>query len=202
MINMLLKRRMENKKKNKKGFTLVELIVVLVIIAILAAVLVPTVSGYIGRAKKTAAQSALKNVITAASSAGTDIIAANSSVKSSDKDIFKTYIEEVGGSDILSGVKDIVLDPATGTVIYASYSDGTYSSTYYYDQSGNYVYKNEKAATPSVNPPSVIKPASNGSANTAYVPSAATYAKFTVTESNNAYTVTGADIVVTVANGT
>lgn len=57
MINTLLKRRMENTKKNKKGFTLVELIVVLVIIAILAAVLIPTMSGYIKRANKTAAQS-------------------------------------------------------------------------------------------------------------------------------------------------
>jgi prepilin-type N-terminal cleavage/methylation domain-containing protein len=199
MINVLLKRRMENKKKNKKGFTLVELIVVLVIIAILAAVLVPTVSGYIGRAKKTAAQSALKNVITAASSAGTDIIASNSSVTKGDSDTFKTYIEEVGGSDILSGVKDIVLDPATGTVIYASYSDGTYSSTYYYDQSGNYVYKNVKSATPSPEVPSVIKPSSGGSADTAYVPSAATYAKFTAAKSGDAYTVTGADIVVAAA---
>ncbi len=38
-------------KKNNKGFTLVELIVVLVILAILAAILVPTLLGYIDRAK-------------------------------------------------------------------------------------------------------------------------------------------------------
>ena len=40
------------KKMNNKGFTLVELIVVLVILAILAAILVPTLLGYIDRAKK------------------------------------------------------------------------------------------------------------------------------------------------------
>ena len=40
------------KKMNNKGFTLVELIVVLVILAILAAILVPTLMGYIDRAKK------------------------------------------------------------------------------------------------------------------------------------------------------
>lgn len=34
-------------KKNKKGFTLIELVVVLVIIAILAAITVPVVTGYI-----------------------------------------------------------------------------------------------------------------------------------------------------------
>ena len=38
-------------KKNNKGFTLVELIVVLVILAILAAILVPTLLGYINRAR-------------------------------------------------------------------------------------------------------------------------------------------------------
>lgn len=37
----------------KRGFTLVELMAVVAIIAILAVVLVPTVSGYIKRAKKT-----------------------------------------------------------------------------------------------------------------------------------------------------
>ena len=38
-------------KKNNKGFTLVELIVVLVILAILAAILVPTLLGYIDKAR-------------------------------------------------------------------------------------------------------------------------------------------------------
>ena len=38
--------------KKKRGFTLVELIVVLVILAILAALLVPALTGYIDKAKK------------------------------------------------------------------------------------------------------------------------------------------------------
>ena len=41
-----------NKKGNKKGFTLVEIIVVLVILAILAAIAVPSVLGYVERAKE------------------------------------------------------------------------------------------------------------------------------------------------------
>ena len=40
------------KKKNRKGFSLVELIVVLVIMAILAAALVPTLIGYISKTKE------------------------------------------------------------------------------------------------------------------------------------------------------
>ena len=38
-------------RKNKKGFTLVEVIVVLVILAILAAIMVPSMTGWIDKAK-------------------------------------------------------------------------------------------------------------------------------------------------------
>lgn len=66
-------------KKKKKGFTLIELMAVIAIIAILAAVLVPTVTGYINRSKKTAIVSQVRNVITAvetnnATATGEDII--------------------------------------------------------------------------------------------------------------------------------
>ncbi|MHB1315053.1 MAG: prepilin-type N-terminal cleavage/methylation domain-containing protein [Christensenellales bacterium] len=42
---------MKKIRKNKKGFTLVEIIIVIAIIAILAAILIPTMSGYITAAE-------------------------------------------------------------------------------------------------------------------------------------------------------
>lgn len=57
---------MKNLKKNKKGFTLIEMIVVIVIIAILAAIAVPAVMKYIDEARET-------KLITHASSAKTSL---------------------------------------------------------------------------------------------------------------------------------
>ena len=53
------------KKTRKKGFTIVELVIVIAVIAILAAVLIPTFSGVIENAKKSAALSDAKNAMTA-----------------------------------------------------------------------------------------------------------------------------------------
>lgn len=42
-------------KRKKKGFTLIEVIIVLIILGVLIALVVPQVSGYISKAKETAA---------------------------------------------------------------------------------------------------------------------------------------------------
>lgn len=49
------------KRNNKKGFTIVELVIVIAVIAILAAVLIPTFSGVVEKANKSAAMQAAKN---------------------------------------------------------------------------------------------------------------------------------------------
>lgn len=51
MKERLQKKFKELQKKDKKGFTLIELIVVLVILGIVLAITVPTITGYIDEAK-------------------------------------------------------------------------------------------------------------------------------------------------------
>jgi len=55
----------KTKRKNVKGFTLVELIVVMIILAILAALLVPSMTGYIDKANNNAAIVEARQVLVA-----------------------------------------------------------------------------------------------------------------------------------------
>ena len=57
------------RNNRKRGFTLVELIVVLVILAVLAALLVPSLTGYIDKAKKKAVIKEARDVWTASQAA-------------------------------------------------------------------------------------------------------------------------------------
>ena len=62
-----MKNAMQRRKKhNKTGFTLVELLVVLVILAILAAAIIPSMMGFIDRAKKESIAAEQRSVLLAA----------------------------------------------------------------------------------------------------------------------------------------
>jgi type IV pilus assembly protein PilA len=62
----------QNRMKDDKGFTLIELMVVVLIIAILIAIAIPTFLGLRKRAQDRAAQSDLRNALTAAKAFYTD----------------------------------------------------------------------------------------------------------------------------------
>lgn len=67
---------MKKKKKNRKGFSLVELIVVLVIMAILAAALVPTLIGYIKQTRQSNAKNEASSCVSAAQTIASSAYAA------------------------------------------------------------------------------------------------------------------------------
>ena len=108
-----------NKKKNNKGFTLVELVIVVAILAILVGILAPQYTKYVEKSRKAADTSNLENLVTVfktAASDSTDKIKAGtyeitisdskttiepqaSSTGASDKAALKTVFDEFAGND-------------------------------------------------------------------------------------------------------
>ena len=62
----------DRKKKDNKGFTLVELVIVVAILAILVGLLAPQYTKYVEKSRKAADASNLENMVTAFKTAGTE----------------------------------------------------------------------------------------------------------------------------------
>lgn len=127
--------KLRNKRKEKKGFTLLELIIVIAIIAILLALLVPNLTQFLGSAKKTSVNANAKTVYTGAASWASDLAADNVKITA-------------GTITITNGTADVskVVTEGTGTNYKGDlqdYINGTSikNATIYIDVTGDYAIK-------------------------------------------------------------
>ncbi len=121
---------MENKKnlkkRNKKGFTLIELVVVIAILGILAAILIPVIGGFIARAQTAANQANAKNLYNSVAMALAvgDTVATSPTTSAAGAELpdeVKAMFGEVPATDTWSFVV------TSGTIVSATYNGETYS---------------------------------------------------------------------------
>ena len=130
MLHKLMRRRQEN----EKGFTLIELMVVVLIIAILIAIAIPTFLGARTRANNRAAQSSLRNALTAAKTLFTDnntYVGANSAALQGVEPSL-TFVDTGTAS---TGPKVVSVNPASATQWVAAVLSASGNCYFIQDQS-------------------------------------------------------------------
>jgi len=114
-----MKQKLQNRLKNEKGLTLVELLAVIVILGIIAAIAVPSIGGILDNTKVKAAHADAQNVLAAASlyfadntgTTGTDASSVTLSVLKTDG-----YIESEGTFLTSSAVTVSKVDGGSNTI--------------------------------------------------------------------------------------
>lgn len=100
---------LREKKKDNKGFTLVELVIVVAILAILVGILAPQYTKYVEKSRKAADVSNLENLVTAfktAASDGTTDIPAGTYVFTIDAN--ETKLTDDQGTDVDTTISDLI----------------------------------------------------------------------------------------------
>ena len=132
-------------KNNKKGFTLVELVVILVILAILMAILVPSLVGYIRKAKTQQAFAECRSCVIAAQSIASETYGKyksdtiNWGTTSSNYTAVQTMAEIPTGSKI----DTISTNTEQYLVTYLSYTTGDLTVIYERDHNPEYYLQEE-----------------------------------------------------------
>lgn len=151
----LVNKKRNNLKKNKKGFTLVEVIVVLVILAILAAILVPAMIGWINKANEKTAVVEGRNVLLALQTVASDTYNPNkktSSLKNgtlagqSDAQLKQDMIDLTEDEGILDKVTGIEM-ASVAKVKKFTYINGDF--TVKYDKDADKAFVVSKTSNPS-----------------------------------------------------
>ena len=126
--------RQTDNARNDQGFTLIELMVVVLIIAILLAIAIPTFLGSQNRARDRAAQSALRNTVTAARSIYTDSGDYSTAINTAIKAIEPSLTYNVTGT-ASTGPNIVSVNPGTSvsTVFYAAAKSGSGTCFYLRD---------------------------------------------------------------------
>lgn len=132
----MIEKLQRNMRKNKKGFTLVEVIVVLVILAILAAILIPSMVKWIDKAESKTITVEARTVLLAAQTEASDQYANDKTATTVDA------AKVMKLADVEGDLSDDGVTVAAGKVTGFTYSTDAYTITYANGKFGDPV-KNE-----------------------------------------------------------
>ena len=109
-------KKLRELKKNKKGFTLIEIIVVVIILAVLLAVAVPSVLSYMDEADNAKLQAQARGGMYTAQAEATKLwIAAADDAKPSSYTATADQIAKIGGTPEIKGIT-ATIDPSNGNI--------------------------------------------------------------------------------------
>jgi type IV pilus assembly protein PilA len=121
----LADRRKDARDRGEDGFTLIELMVVILIIAILIAIAIPTFLGARQKAQDRAAQSNLRNALTAAKTAYVDSQNYQSDVSSGAYSSIEPSLQFVSGASTGQGIISVASSSSDQIFLAAKSASGT-----------------------------------------------------------------------------